>query len=321
VLLDVNMPHVDGLEVCRRLRASGNDLPVLMLTARVEVGDRVLGLDAGADAYLVQPFEAAELAATLRALLRARAAERRAQALAGQLAQAVRARDEFLSVASHELKTPIAALQLRLDALRRELVRGGQQTTASRIDAAQRQIVRLTGLINDLLDVSRSAAGKFRIDPAEADLVPVVREVLERFQAYAQSARCEVTAELPEALPGVFDAVRIDQAVTNLLTNALKYGAGSPVELRVAREGEGAVVTVRDHGIGIAPEDQARIFERFERAVSARHYGGLGLGLFITREILARHGGALEVESAVGEGSRFTARFPLRPPAPADDGA
>jgi PAS domain S-box-containing protein len=233
-----------------------------------------------------------------------------------RLRDAVRARDEFLSVASHELKTPLTPLQLKLTAMLRAIEQQpGVPLSAERVardlDTARRQVRKLADLIEDLLDVSRISVGKLSVNPAPVDLSALVREVVVRYAPQAAQAGCPVEVEAPAPVEGTWDPRRMEQVVTNLLTNALKYGAGKPLHLRVGLEEGRAVLSVRDEGIGIAPEAQPHIFERFMRAASARNYSGMGLGLFITREIVHAHGGGIRVESAPGKGAVFTVTLPL----------
>ncbi|NOK12761.1 sensor histidine kinase [Corallococcus exercitus] len=234
------------------------------------------------------------------------------------LRDAVRARDEFLSVASHELKTPLTPLQLKLTALLRTVENHPSATLpveriARDLEVARRQVRKLSDLIEDLLDVSRISMGQLRLDRAPMELVSLAKEVVARYAPQSLQVGCAVTLEAPTPIEGNWDRARLDQVITNLLTNALKYGAGKPIQLRVRAEPGLAVVTVRDEGIGISHEDQPRIFERFVRAVSERNYGGLGLGLFITQQIIEAHGGIVQVRSAPGEGSTFTVMLPLSP--------
>jgi PAS domain S-box-containing protein len=237
--------------------------------------------------------------------------------------QAVRLREEFLSVASHELRTPLTPLQLQLQLVRGALASGGAQRDparyAGKLDNALAQVRRLVRLVDDLLDTARLVAGKLQLHREEVDLVELTRELLERFGEHARAAGCALSLEAPERpLVGVWDRMRLEQVLTNLLSNAIKYGPRAPVEVRVGEEGGRAVWSVRDHGIGVAPESLGRIFGRFERAVSAREYGGLGLGLYISYEIVQSHGGELRVESTLGEGSLFTLALPREVPAVRD---
>ncbi len=234
-----------------------------------------------------------------------------------RLREAVRARDEFLSVASHELKTPLTPLQIKLTAMLRAIelhpdTSLAPEKVAKDLDMARRQVRKLADLIEDLLDVSRISVGKLSLTPEPMDLIPLVQEVVGRYGPQAAQAHCpvDVVATAP-VVEGTWDKKRMEQVVTNLLTNAFKYGAGKPVHVRVGLEDGQAVLSVRDEGIGIATDDQAHVFERFMRAVSDRHYGGLGLGLFITREIVHGHGGTIRVCSALGKGATFTVTLPL----------
>jgi PAS domain S-box-containing protein len=231
--------------------------------------------------------------------------------------EAVQLRDEFLGIASHELKTPLTPLRLKLQMLQRQMngpLLDGTPLPAERIteslDVALRQVRKLTDLVDNLLDVSRITAGRLRLEPEELDLSSVAAELLSRFAPSAAQLGCELELHAPAPVFGRWDRLRMEQVVTNLLSNALKYGPGRPVVVRVEEDGERARLTVKDHGIGIAEEDLGRIFERFERAVSDRHYGGLGLGLYITRQIVEAFGGTVRVASQPGQGSTFTLELP-----------
>lgn len=221
---------------------------------------------------------------------------------------AVRLRDEFLSIASHELRTPLTPLQLHLEMWQNALSGGDARR---RLDTALRQTHKLSKLVESLLDVSRLTTGRMALEPERFDLTQVAREVIERFAPDARSAGCAVALNADEPILGRWDRMRVEQVLSNLLSNAIKYGAGQPIELTLERSDEGAAyLRVTDRGIGITPEDSARIFDRFERAVSPRHYGGMGLGLYIVRQIVEAHSGSIAVESTPGVGSSFTVLLP-----------
>ncbi|NMO14665.1 PAS domain-containing sensor histidine kinase [Pyxidicoccus fallax] len=228
--------------------------------------------------------------------------------------QSVLLRDEFLSIASHELKTPLTPLQLRLQSLRRETQKGlpaiPTPVVASQLEVVQRQVAKLSALVNGLLDVSRISSGRLTLDREPLDLAELARDVVSRFSVTATQAGCAVSLITQDDMRGSWDRLRVDQVLTNLLTNALKYGAGKPVVLRLSGDEAHVRIAVEDSGIGIAPEHLTRIFERFGRAVSERHYGGLGLGLYITRQIVESHGGEVHVHSTPGQGSRFEVVLP-----------
>ena len=225
---------------------------------------------------------------------------------------AVRMRDEFLSIASHELKTPITSLALQADSLRASAARGEVDGIARKIEVIRRNIGRLSSLVATLLDLSRIQAGRLELEPEDADLAEIVHEVAARFEEEAQRAHTPIRVDAPAPVVGRWDRLRLDQVVTNLVSNALKYGRGRPVEISVTAGDERASVSVRDSGIGIDPADQPRIFERFERAVSGKHYGGFGLGLWIAREVVQSMGGEIRVRSTPGEGATFTVELSRR---------
>jgi signal transduction histidine kinase/CHASE1-domain containing sensor protein len=219
---------------------------------------------------------------------------------------AVRLRDEFLSIASHELKTPLTSLALQSDSLMATVSRGGAAEALGRkAEVIRRNVDRLNRLIGNLLDISRIGAGRLELELEELDLCEVVREVTARFEDELARAGCELRLRLEGPARGRWDHLRLDQVITNLVANAVKYGPGRPITVAVAPRAEQVVLTVRDEGIGIPVDAQERIFERFERAVSERHYGGFGLGLWIVRRIVEALGGEIRVESVPGEGATF----------------
>ncbi|MFN7131767.1 MAG: ATP-binding protein, partial [Myxococcales bacterium] len=228
--------------------------------------------------------------------------------------QAIRVRDDFLSIASHELRTPLTPLTLHLQDLRRRMHRGWQLPAPlpARVDAMYRQVLRLQRMVTSLLDISKLTSGQLHLEPEELDLAALAREVVERFAQQETSAGAPLHLEVPERLIGVWDALRLDQVLSNLIGNALKFGERRPVDVRIRGGDAEVLIEVRDRGIGIAPADQSRIFEQFERAVATRHYSGFGLGLWITRQIVEAMGGHIGVESAPGEGSTFRVVLPRR---------
>lgn len=225
---------------------------------------------------------------------------------------AVRLRDDFLGIAGHELKTPLTALQLGLQSLGRQIE--DNPVAEKRLGACMRSIERLNKLTGELLDVSRINADRLTLELDRVDLASVVRDVAARTREDMTRAGCALVVTAPESVIGLWDRARLEQVTTKLLANAVKYGKGKPVEVTLTSTASGVRLSVRDHGIGIAEADRSRIFERFERAVSERHYGGLGLGLFIVQRIVTSLGGVITLESALGRGSTFTVELPLTQP-------
>ncbi|NOK20014.1 hybrid sensor histidine kinase/response regulator [Corallococcus carmarthensis] len=316
VLTDVMMPRLGGFGLLRALREmpSTRAVPVVMLSARAGEESAVEGLEAGADDYLVKPFSARELVARVRSMLelsRMRRETLRQELLAQSLRESLQARDDFLAVASHELKTPLAAFRLHLERLERSLGDEALGRAKSPLESAGRQVQRLHALMETLLDVSQLTTGRLALDLNDVDLTAVVGRAVARLRDEVEKMGVTVTLDAGTPLVGRYDKQRIDQVVTNLLANAAKYGQGRPIAVCVAAEDGTARLTVRDQGIGISEEDRARIFERFERAVPGRNYGGLGLGLWIARQVVEAHGGRITVDSKPGLGSTFVVELPI----------
>ncbi len=233
-----------------------------------------------------------------------------------QLRQAIEARDDFLSVASHELKTPLTSLKLQVQLRKRLLLRSlddafQPEKLREMFESDSRQIERLNRLIDDMLDVAQINTGKLSLICEPFDLKELVLDACAQLRGAFESAGRTLNVIALESVKGKWDRFRIEQVLTHLMTNAMKYGSGKPVQIRLMHEAEKASIQVQDHGIGIAPKDHARIFNRFERVASGTGPGGLGLGLFISRQIVEAHGGTLQVASEEGMGSTFEISLPL----------
>lgn len=229
--------------------------------------------------------------------------------------RAILARDEFLSIASHELKTPVTSLKLQVQITRRNVKPELNQAPSPEklvrfLDIANAQIDRLTRLIEDLLDVSRIQAGKITFDFERVDLGELVREVAARYADPLREAGCELTLEIQPGVIAEVDKGRFEQVLVNLISNSIKYAAGKPLKIALVEREKFVELSVADQGPGIPPERLTKVFERFERAVSSRNISGLGLGLFITREIVRAHGGSVRVTSEVGKGATFYVQLP-----------
>jgi len=226
--------------------------------------------------------------------------------------EAVRLRDEFLSIAAHELRTPLSAVQLQLQALL-ERPDGMEPRVRAKIERACRSGERLVALVDALMDVSRISSGSFTLNPTQFDLTLAVKEVVERLREHALRAGSVVTVRSQGVLEGCWDRLRIEQVVTNLLGNALKYAAGTPVDIAVSGNEQEVTLTVSDQGPGIPESEWDRIFLRFERAASMRNFGGLGLGLYVARQIIDAHGGDIRLARPSPKGAHFVIRLPRSP--------
>ena len=295
---------------CRILRADGTyrwhlrrALPELSRDGEIVAW---LGTDTDIDDRKRADDERIELLVRERAArFEAEAAQKRAAELYVEAREAVRVRDDFLTVAAHELRTPLTTLRL----LAQQLARGAHATESSR--SLLRSVERLCKLIDQLLDVSRISAGRVELQLERGDLRAMVREAAGRLFEEASRNGCAISLEDGGPAVADFDPLRMEQVVANLVGNAIKYGRGKPIAVAVKQDAVKVRIEVHDHGIGVAPEEQQRIFERFTRAVSVREYGGLGLGLFISKQIVDAHGGSIHVRSAPGKGATFVVELPV----------
>lgn len=232
-----------------------------------------------------------------------------------ELEDALRARDEFISTIGHELKNPVTPILLQVRQLLTTLANapGGVVPAEPFIPRVESMLGRLRKFINTLnriLDVSRISSGKIDLHLEEIDLAEVVRGVAADMERELLASKSALTVLAPENVVGRWDRMRLEQIASNLLSNAIRYGLGNPISIRVAAEGGAAVLEVRDEGVGIADEEQERIFERFERGVGSRQAGGFGVGLWVVKRLCKALGGDIDVESRVGQGSAFTVTLP-----------
>ncbi len=339
-ILDVQMPDMNGFELAELMRGTEKTkhIPIVFVSAAGrEMNYAFTGYESGAVDFLQKPLDIQAVQSKVHVfveLFRQRQAineqvialekSRKEQeillselrAAQDDLQHAVRMRDDFMSIVSHELRTPLNGLVLETQLRKLRLNKGDTAAfTPDKLKAMterdERQINSLVRLIEDMLDVSRIRTGKLSIRPTRFDLSALVGRVLENYSAQIAAAGCDVTLSAAEPVTGLWDEFRIEQVVVNLLTNALRYGAKKPIDLRVLATPEGACIEVQDHGIGISVPDLARIFQQFERVSSNGVSQGLGLGLFITEQIVASHQGTIEVDSHLGQGSLFRVYLPL----------
>jgi signal transduction histidine kinase len=290
----------------------GGDPPLSVAVVQLAARGEPLGVLALASGDGAQRYGAADLA------LLADVGQRTALALAharlyGAADAAAREREDFLHVASHELRGPLATLRLTAELLGREVAGGEAGRAGARVEVLLRQAERLARLSSALLDVSRLTAGKLALSPRTLDLAVAVREVVAHHAEGAAAEGTALTADAPHPVPCRADPDRLEQVMGNLVQNALRYGRGTWVRISARAAGDVVQLAVADGGAGIAPEAQARIFGRFERADPGRKDGGRGLGLWIVRSLVEAHGGRVAVESAPGRGATFTVTLPSEP--------
>lgn len=325
VLADFSMPGFGGTAALEILKARGFDIPFIIVSGTMGEDVAVEVMKAGAHDYFAKgnlkrlpsaiEREVREAESRRQRLAEQRRLEADKERLLEELRAAVQTRDDFISIASHELRTPLTALKLQVQSLVRLCAREPSAVPTAAFDAKVRtmshQVARLTRLIHSLLDVTRIASGEMTLAPETLGLHELIAGVVDAAKESEETPRVEVTIDA-EPVIGSWDRLRVETIVSNLVSNGMKFGNGQPLEIVLRRAGDVARVTIRDHGIGIPPDVQARIFEKFERAVSREHYGGFGLGLWIARQLVVAHGGTIRVDSVVDKGSTFTIELPLK---------
>jgi signal transduction histidine kinase len=321
LVLDIRLPDLDGLEVCKRIRANPKTATIKVLhtsATLVSLDNKVESLSGGADAYLTQPFQSAELIATVKSLLRLRTAELELRTVAEQLLEADRRKDEFLAMLAHELRNPLAAISASLPLMTRRVPEDIAEQRAREV--LSRQTQHLSRMVDDLLDVARVTQGKIALKTDRLDL----RALLERAVDNARQTKSGPRHQILECtLPSTpvlvsVDPTRLEQVLMNLLDNASKYtpdGGRIQVWLHAQDGGHGpaAHVVVRDNGAGITPEVLPKIFALFMQAdvPIARSLGGLGVGLTMAQTLVSLHGGTITASSpGRGQGSEFEVILP-----------
>jgi signal transduction histidine kinase len=333
-ILDVQMPGMDGFELAELMRGTDKtrQIPIVFVTAAgKELNYSFKGYEAGAVDVLYKPLDARAVkgkVAVFVALYEQRAAVRRQvealeaarlrqQETQAQLQHALLMRDEFMSMVSHEMRTPLNTLYLETQLRKMQLERGnmaafGAEQLQRMVARDDRQIQSIIRLIDDMLDVSRMRSGKLSLRPGWVELSGLLRRVVQDLTPQAATAGTSIALDAATPASGWWDEFRIEQIVVNLLTNALRYGCQQPVTVTLTVDPDWARVDVRDCGPGIAPEHQAKIFEPYERGVGAEAPAGLGLGLYISRQLAEIHEGSLTLHSRPGEGAVFSLTLPRR---------
>ena len=339
-ILDVQMPGMDGFELAELMRGTERTrhIPIVFVSAAgKELNYAFKGYETGAVDFLHKPLDPDavrskvnvfvtldrlrhEATRQVEELERARREQeallKELHATQEELQRSLRMRDEFMSLVAHELRTPLNTLFLESQMRSLQIKRGNVDAFSAdklsgMVQRDERQIKSMIRLIDDMLDVSRIRSGKLSIRPARMELMALLDRVVSDLSLQAASSGSTISLQPHAAVEGCWDDFRIEQVIVNLLTNALRYGGGKPVQVSVHEREGGVCVEVRDQGRGIAPEDVQRIFEPFERVARNGEPKGLGLGLYISRQLAQSHGGDLGVQSTPGEGSVFTLTLPL----------
>jgi signal transduction histidine kinase len=308
-VIDAQSPHTSEMPELALLLEQFESASLIIVP--LQVRERILGTVTMSRADPTRPYTEADLGFVRELADRAALTIENAR-LYESAVRGSRVRDHLLSLAGHELLTPLTVLRLQISSLQRQDFDPAR--ASAKLEMSARSLERLDSLVEQLIDVSCISAGQLALRPEAVDLVTLVREVAATFSERIVQSGSDLDLYAAEPIVGQWDRLRIAQVITNLFANACKYGCGNPVEIAVGRAGDMVFVQVKDHGDGIPPEQQARIFQRFERAVVDRNQSGLRLGLWICREIVEGHGGRITVDSAPGKGSTFTVYLPSGQP-------
>ena len=323
VLLDLSLPDSKIDETVPRFHANWPLLPVGVLTGTEDKEQGIRAVKDGADGYLIKSQIQTELLG--RTLLHAierkvgilRQLEmfERERAARDEAEKAVGIRDEFLSIAAHELRNPLTSLKMQMQLMIRALKMGEKDAHLNErvqdlAEKADGQIDRFGKLIDSLLNFSQIQSGRLKLDYSKFDINQIVRDAVERFNPEMIKANCSVILNLEGHAEGEWDLLRVEQVLINLLSNGIKYAPGKPITISVTAETEKVCIRINDQGPGIAPLDRERIFQRFERSQETRDVPGLGLGLYVVRQIIDTHGGTILVNSEMGVGSTFEVCLP-----------
>ena len=315
-LVDVQMPSMNGFELAELMRGTERTrrIPIVFVSAAGrELNYAFRGYESGAVDFLQKPLDPHVVRSKVSVFIDLFRQRQALQATQVELERAVRMRDDFMSLVSHELRNPLNTLFLQVQLRQRMLdadTPPDLQALRAMAGRDERQIRSMIRLLDDLIDVSRIRTGRLAIAPQPMDLGTLVRRVVEAIGEQAKAQGVPLTLQAPESVPITADEHRIEQVVTNLLTNALRYGGAKPVHVFLREESGHACIEVRDEGPGVPLADQSRIFEQFERGDSPAEVQGLGLGLYVCRQIVEAHGGRISLESRPGEGAAFFVRLP-----------
>lgn len=319
-ILDVQMPDINGFELAELMRGKEQtkSIPIIFVTAgAIDAKYTFMGYDAGAVDFLYKPLDIRIVKSKVKVFKELEKQKIIIKNQLEQLSESLKWRDDFLSIVSHELKTPITSLRLQNQMALRNLDRSGlisftSEKLTKTFNNTGKQLDKLTHLIEDLLDVTKISAGTLTVEPIESNFSLIIADILDRYsEQLATMKSLDVNIDGPVMV--YCDPFRAEQVVINLISNAIKYAPNSPLEIHLSKENGNAILKIKDSGPGIDMDKLQNVFERFKRGKNNKNVNGLGLGLYISKQIIDAHRGKIEVESQLGVGTTFTVTFPAVP--------
>lgn len=295
-----------------------SDIPVIMLTSggikndRFKVKRLLTFISGGNVTLLERPLQQLTLLSAVHVALRSRRRQFQVRELLLSQLEATKMRDEFISIAGHELKTPLTSLKLQTQMAKRQFAKPDApkpDMMKRQLDYTTNQIDRLNRLVDDMLDITRINTGKLKLNKGELNLSRLVEDLIDRFKPQFEAVGSKVDYFITPQVGGVWDSYKLEQVINNLFSNAIRYSPESTIHVGLIKMNGKAILNVKDEGSGISPDDLDRIFERFERATNTA--SGLGLGLYITRQIVELHKGSIRAESELGKGANFIVELPI----------
>ncbi len=336
ILLDIMMPGLDGFEVCLRLKsnATTTDIPVIFMTARAETSDKVKGFNLGAVDYITKPIQSEEVLARINSHLTIQRLQKdlrlKNEALHASLAREKQLNQElqaslereqelnhlksrFISIASHEIRSPLGLIGITTNMLTRYFHRMPEEKRNEHLKAIEHEVERMADILNNVLVLTKAEAANFQFHPACINVNTFCQSIVEKFNTMSATTHPITFSTTGEHIEMSVDPKLLEPILSNLLSNAIKYSpAGGSIRFELIQQNEEVLFQIHDEGIGISKEDQQHLFEAFYRGENVNEIQGSGLGLLIVKQFVELHDGTISVESKAGKGTTFTVKLPFR---------
>ena len=302
ILLDIMMPGIDGYETCRRLRADPvmGKAKIIMVSAKAMLADRLEGYEAGADDYLIKPFDEAEFLAKIKVYLNLKSIE-----------EVDQLKDDILTLISHETFTPLNGILMSTEMLQKGTCSDDEAHELIHIIHESAEI--LNTFMRKIMTFSSLKSGTYNLELQEGSLVSIINTICKKLNDQITNKHITINKNIQANPPLILDLKQIETVVANVLDNAIQFSSeGAQIDISILLEGKNIVLTIQDHGIGITPEKLPFVFEPFHEMDIHHHSKGHGLGLAMSKLIIEKHQGSIQIESEPGDGTRVTIQLPVQ---------